>query len=94
MTMPLRVCEVTVVGGCTARFVYVFLYNICILIVNLVVYARPRVVISARKLGSPGTRAAVFAGGVDGVDHRQCFQIPDSFEIAGARIAGKRPQLK
>ncbi len=30
--------EVKVMGGCTARFVYVFLYNICILFVNLVVW--------------------------------------------------------
>jgi len=25
-----------------------------------------------------GTRAAVFAAGVDGVDHRRCFQLTDA----------------
>ena len=32
------------------------------------------------KYGRQGTRAAVFAAGVDGVDHRRCFQLTDALE--------------
>ena len=56
-------------GGCTARFVYVFLYNICILFVNLVVWCETlpfSVVISARELsllgGHVGLRTGRFTG--------------------------------